>query len=323
MVSVVIACYNVEKYVEEAVRSVMNQTLRDIEIICVDDCSADGTLAILERLAVMDSRIKVIKHEINQGLMAVRFHGLQAATGEYTAFLDGDDFLDKRVCEEAQTIAIKENVDVVQFGTTLFETDSVPAEQLISLRKTMAPCLKSLPKEEGKLVESCYVERLFSWNLCCKLISTGILRKAFAFFNGERLTMGEDMLCCFMTLVFARGYEALNKPYYHYRQGTGMTAISQYMPVERMQAFAQEYQVYGLLDQWLDRLQVKEKYLLAYEFVRKTVYQDMYYAFAHRIYGSDYPRAAEILSQYWPAGELAVAMSWGLYREESWIRKLS
>ena len=64
MVSVVIACYNVEKYVEEAVRSVMNQTLRDIEIICVDDCSEDGTLAILERLAAEDLRIRVIKHEI-------------------------------------------------------------------------------------------------------------------------------------------------------------------------------------------------------------------------------------------------------------------
>ena len=111
MVSVVIACYNVEKYVEEAVRSVMNQTLRDIEIICVDDCSADGTLAILERLAVMDSRIKVIKHEINQGLMAVRFHGLQAATGEYTAFLDGDDFLDKLVHKGIHNIVATDYCD--------------------------------------------------------------------------------------------------------------------------------------------------------------------------------------------------------------------
>lgn len=321
MVSVVIACYNVEKYVEEAVRSVMNQTLRDIEIICVDDCSEDGTLAILERLAAEDLRIRVIKHEINQGLMAVRFHGLQAATGKYVTFLDGDDFLDDKACEEAQAVAIKENVDVVQFGTTLFETDGVPAEQLASLKKTMAPCLKSLPREAGSLVESCYVDRLFSWNLCCKLIKAAILHKAFAFFGGERLTMGEDMLCCFMTLVFARGYAALNKPYYHYRQGTGVTAISQYMPVERMQTFAQEYQVYSLLSQWLERLQEKEKHYQALEFVRKTVYQDMYYAFAHRIYGSDYPRAAEILSQYWPAEELAVAMSWGLYREERWIKK--
>ena len=74
MVSVVIACYNVEKYVEEAVRSVMNQTLRDIEIICVDDCSEDGTLAILELLASEDSRIRIIQHKSNQGTLSVSWY---------------------------------------------------------------------------------------------------------------------------------------------------------------------------------------------------------------------------------------------------------
>lgn len=306
---------------EETVRSVMNQTLRDIEIICVDDCSEDGTLAILDQLAVEDSRIRIIQHKSNQGLLAVRCHGIQRATGEYITFLDGDDYLSAETCKEALKVAEEKSVDVAQFAFVLFETQNIPPEHVLNLERVLAPCEKKLSLEKGALVNECFVYRKFSWNLCGKLFKTCIMKKASQFFDNEHVVMAEDMLLCFMALVFAKGYVGKDKPYYHYRQGTGVTAISQYMPVERMQAFAQEYQVYSLLDQWLERLHVKEKYLQAYEFVRKTVYQDMYHSFAYRIYGSDYPRAAEILSQYWPAEELAVAMSWGLYREESWIKK--
>lgn len=321
MVSVIVACYNIEKYVEEAVRSVMNQTLRDVEIICVDDCSEDGTLAILERLAAEDSRIRIVRHEHNQGTLAVRCHGIQAASGEYVTFLDGDDRLAPETCKEAFKVAKAKNVDVVQFASKLFETQNTPAEQVRSLEKAMAPCEESLSDEEGALVNACFVHRKFGWNLCGKLLKTSVMLEASRFFENQRVLMAEDMLHCFMALVFAQGYAALNRPYYHYRQGTGVTAISQYMPVERMQAFAQEYQVYDLLDRWLEKLQVREKYHQALEFVRKTVYQDMYYAFANRLYSSDYTRAAEILAQYWPAEELAVAISWGLYREGNWIKK--
>ena len=321
MVSVVIACYNVERYVENAVRSAMNQTLRDVEIICVDDGSKDGTLAIIERLAAEDSRVKVVRHEENQGLLAVRCHGLQAAGGEYMMFLDGDDYLDRRACEEALAVAGEKKADIVQFGATLFETEGVPAEQIHSLNRMTAPCMKSLPKGEGMLVKSCFIDRLFSWNLWGKLIRMEIAKKAFGLYGGERLTMGEDMLGFFMILVFAGSYAPLNKPYYHYRQGSGVTAISPYLPVERMLLFAQEYQVYGLLKQWLERLQVKEKHQQALAFVRQRVDQDMYNAFAHRLDPADSPRAAQMLAQYWPADELAVALNWGLYRENNWKKR--
>ena len=151
MVSVVIACYNVEKYVEEAVRSVMNQTLRDIEIICVDDCSQDGTLAILERLAVEDSRIRIIQHKSNQGTLSVRCHGIQEATGEYVTFLDGDDWLSAETCKEALKVAEEQNVDIVQFAPVLFETQNTPSEQVLSLERVMAPCKESLSREKGAL----------------------------------------------------------------------------------------------------------------------------------------------------------------------------
>jgi len=321
MVSVVIACYNVEKYIEEAVRSVMNQTLRDIEIICVNDCSTDGTLAILNRLAAQDDRIRIVCHEKNKGLLAVRYSGIQAASGEYVTFLDGDDFLHEATCQEALAVAKNKNVDIVQFGPTLFETEGVPVDQVLGLQKVMTPCTKMLPGEEGALVKSCYVDRLFSWNLCGKLIRRDVLKKAFGLYRGQRLIMAEDMLGCFMTLVFAKGYAPLNKPYYHYRQGSGVTVISRYLPVERMQVFAEEYQVYDLLNTWLETLGKKEKHLKALHFVRRTVYQDMAKTFANRVYPNDYRQAAGILSQYWPAEEMAIALNTYICQENDWKKK--
>ena len=89
-VSVIIPIYNVEDYIEECLVSVLNQTLKEIEIICVDDGTKDSSMEIVERYAKEDDRIVII-HRENGGLSAARNTGLEAATGEYVYFLDSDD----------------------------------------------------------------------------------------------------------------------------------------------------------------------------------------------------------------------------------------
>ena len=91
-ISVIIPVYNVEKYLAECLTSVVNQTFKDIEIICVNDGSTDNSPKILEEFAQKDSRIKIINQE-NQGLSAARNTGLDVATGEYVSFIDSDDFV--------------------------------------------------------------------------------------------------------------------------------------------------------------------------------------------------------------------------------------
>ena len=91
--SVIVPCWNVEKWVEDAVNSVLRSSFSDFEIIAVDDGSTDGTGAILERLAAADRRVRVV-HQANRGLSGARNSGLDAARGEYVFFLDGDDTFD-------------------------------------------------------------------------------------------------------------------------------------------------------------------------------------------------------------------------------------
>ena len=112
-VSVIIPIYNVEKYLRECLDSVVNQTLRDIEIICVNDGSPDNCGAILDEYAQRDSRIKVINKE-NGGYGHTCNMGLEYATGEYVAIVEPDDYIDKRMYEELYDIAIQNNSDVVK-----------------------------------------------------------------------------------------------------------------------------------------------------------------------------------------------------------------
>ena len=95
-VSVIIPVYNVEKYLRECIDSILNQTLHELELICVDDGSTDGSLEILQAYEKKDNRVTVLTQH-NQGAGAARNKGLQIAKGEYLSFLDADDFL-HRVC---------------------------------------------------------------------------------------------------------------------------------------------------------------------------------------------------------------------------------
>lgn len=91
LVSVVMPVYNASKFLDEAVRSVLNQTYRNFELIMIDDCSKDNSLEIARNYAKQDERIRVIAGEVNQGVARVRNRGIAEAKGVYIALLDSDD----------------------------------------------------------------------------------------------------------------------------------------------------------------------------------------------------------------------------------------
>ena len=113
-ISVIVPVYNCEDYLEESLGSLLNQTFKDIEIICIDDGSNDNSLDILKNIASSDSRIKVFTQE-NQGAGAARNYGMKKASGDYIYFFDADDFLEKDALEKAYSNAIKNDSDIVFF----------------------------------------------------------------------------------------------------------------------------------------------------------------------------------------------------------------
>ncbi len=121
-VSVVVPVYNTETYVEEALRSVMGQSLADIEIIVVDDGSTDGSPAVLERLAREDSRIR-IHTQPNKGLSEARNAGIARATGRYLYFMDSDDLLESDALELCRDKCDAQRLDFVFFDADTFGAD--------------------------------------------------------------------------------------------------------------------------------------------------------------------------------------------------------
>ena len=119
-VSVIIPVYNVGKYIIECLDSVIDQTLKDIEIICVDDCGTDNSMQIVEKYAEKDSRIKVIRHKKNKGLAQSRNIAMDKSTGEYIFFLDSDDSIKKNILEKLYNVAVNDMLDIVISKTFVY-----------------------------------------------------------------------------------------------------------------------------------------------------------------------------------------------------------
>ena len=121
-VSIIIPIYNVEEYLEECLKSAVNQSLQEIEIICVNDGTPDNSMDIVKRYAAADHRIVIVEKE-NGGLSSARNAGLQAAKGEYVYFLDSDDYILENAMEVLYGQASKDALDNIYFDAeSFFET---------------------------------------------------------------------------------------------------------------------------------------------------------------------------------------------------------
>jgi glycosyltransferase involved in cell wall biosynthesis len=118
-ISIVMTAYNMEQYIEEAMMSCLNQTHEDIELVVVEDCSTDNTLAVIEEIATKDSRVKIIKHDTNMGAGMGRRDGINAATGDYFITVDADDWLDEDFIKALVIRAEKTGADIVSGGITV------------------------------------------------------------------------------------------------------------------------------------------------------------------------------------------------------------
>lgn len=118
-ISIIVPVYNVEQYLERCLDSLIKQTLKEIEIICVEDVSSDNSSEILKRYAKLDSRIKLIFNQDNKGLSTCRNLGIDAASSPYIMFCDSDDQYELTMCEDMLTAIEKNNADVAVCGVNI------------------------------------------------------------------------------------------------------------------------------------------------------------------------------------------------------------
>ena len=152
-VSIIVPVYNVENYIAECLNSLINQTLKDIEIICVDDCGQDNSMKIVEDFAKKDKRIKIVAHKENQGLGEARNTGIKNATSEYIGFLDSDDFVDLDYYKTLYNTAIKDDFDIVSSNVIYCYSKYNKKEEFISYWQKKK--YKDIIEFKNNLIRSC------------------------------------------------------------------------------------------------------------------------------------------------------------------------
>ena len=160
-VSVTLSAYNVEDYIKASLDCIVNQTLKNIEIICIDDGSTDKTLSILNQYAANESRLTVVSKPQNEGLAIARNESLVLANGKYVTFVDGDDLMDLDLLRKAYELAEKDTADMVMWDYVTF----VNNDELKS-KEASQPTLLS---EQSKNKEYLLRRPAFTWT---KLIKT-------------------------------------------------------------------------------------------------------------------------------------------------------
>lgn len=121
-ISIILPIYNVEKYLDRCMNTILNQTIKDIEVILVDDGSPDKAPMMCDQYAKKDNRVKVI-HQTNKGAGLARNEGMKIATGEFYAFIDSDDYIELDMLERMYRIAKEKNLDAVCCGITNLNPD--------------------------------------------------------------------------------------------------------------------------------------------------------------------------------------------------------
>lgn len=222
-ISIYMPIYNKSKYLIKSIKSIQNQTLRNIEIIAVNDCSTDDSLIILKKMIKKDSRIKIVNNNKNYGLLYTRAMGILKTTGEYIINVDPDDLLyGNDALEYLYKIANKFRVDVISFG--------ILDNHKYSLKcKNIKQILKQPKILEHAFSHKNYLKDYLLWN---KLIKRKLMIKSYEIFKrnifSERWNYGEDTIWSVLINKYAKSMICIDKIIYIYNSNNDSLMHNQF-----------------------------------------------------------------------------------------------
>ncbi|MBQ9337122.1 MAG: glycosyltransferase [Lentisphaeria bacterium] len=313
-VSILIPVYNTAKYLPKCMASVQNQTLKEIEIVAVNDASPDNAAELLAEYAAKDPRVKVVTHEKNGGILAARLSGIAAASGEYLIFLDADDFLDTDTARACYAKAKKTGADMIHFCFDVRVEHRKKPPFAKQVEQRLRPYDGTLLGR--KVFEGAFVDYLYRWNIAGKCISAEVCRKAAAALPPGYYIMAEDF--CFYSLMawFASHYEPLHKKCYHYGLEIGVSA---YAMVD-FKGFIRNCSVFTALNavkSFLTSQSAFEQYREAFEGQERKILDDLLDRWEHKLIPQDRLRAFTwMFEHYDPAGLLRSFASYFAGRED-------
>ena len=219
LLSVIVPIYNVEKDLAECVKSIMNQTYRNMEIILVDDGSIDNSGKICDDYAKTDERVKVI-HQNNKGLINARYTGLSEASAEYVTFVDGDDFIDENMYADLMKLTILHNTDMITCGCYRYrEMDDYSTD----ICSRVDEGYYTYADMEEKIFPVMFWEETTNvWavdpSLCMKIFKKNILLSQYEKLKNHQFFYGEDSAITYPAILEMNSMYITHNCYYYHRQ---------------------------------------------------------------------------------------------------------
>ena len=240
-ISVIVIVYNQKYCIHKAIRSIQNQSIKNLEIIIVDDCSSDNSTEIIKKYQEEDNRIILIKHEINQGKIKSRSDGVRIASGKYITVLDGDDgLIHKDILNHSLYIANLGNLDVVEFKIMAFNGRS--RKQLLNKYVMENNDILYQPKLRTKFFFFTNDPRYRAFqnrNICGKIIKNKIFKKVLnrigQKYTEDYILFYEDTIMAFTLFQIANSYYYMKEEgYYYYKENKGskllLSTINNFIP---------------------------------------------------------------------------------------------
>lgn len=314
-ISIIVPVYNVDKYVEKCLVSLRNQTLTNIEIICVNDASTDLSGMIIDKAANDDNRIKVIHLKKNQGTLCARKHGLAIANGHYVMFVDSDDWLELNACESLYKLMERHSVDILQYGTNVIPAVSV-SEELISWVENFSEPYEM--RVEGRnILNSCFVKGKFDFNIKNKICNVNICKKIIPMLEKGQMVAAEDGYMFFLLAYFAKSYVGVgNTKYYNYNLGIGITG-SDILDLERFKKRCSGAISVRAVEHFLNRLGVRSQYQEEYNYFKNKILWDCVDCWYNKLEQKNQGKGYDILLMYWKSEEVLAAIARRYFENQS------
>ncbi len=253
MISVIIPVYNVEKYLDECIKSVIDQSYTDFECILIDDGSTDKSGKICDDWAKADSRIKVV-HQENQGVSAARNKGIEISQGEYIVFIDSDDWVEANYLSDLMP---DETSDLVVSGDYV-DRDGKCLGANIPLADKRFHFAPDAIDDIHHLLKSHLI-----FGPIVKRFKSEIIKNNNIKYN-SLYNYGEDLLFVFEYLKYVDIISTITKPSYHYRQHSNETLSKKY----RADFFEINYYQYAVIRDLLIQKKVYKDNILEYLYTR-------------------------------------------------------
>ena len=306
-VSIVIPVHNADQYLRQCMESVVNQTLKEIEIICVDDGSTDASLSTLKYYEQRDSRIHIICHQEAKGCVVARKVGTMAATGEYLLHLDPDDYLELDACEILYNKITRERVDILQFNTNVVNCGNLSENELENLRRFLHTDAMRL---NGKrILNVAFDQSLIAHTVWDKMYRTEVCKQGYADVEERFQIMAEDYYAFFLIAYHAKSFLGWDSPALHnYCIGRGVTGFST-VSLTKLHQLCSQVNVINSLERFCKEHNIWKQYERAIKKKRQCWIGDCVYAWMEKLPCEFAAEGIQVIFENWGIEETITTLA--------------